>query len=106
MHLPPPCLHALPLCTHAGGCRRDSMPTPSPLHLSYANPIPQFMHPNLPCTHAFPLCHRRDSAPASPLCHAMQTTPPSLCPPPAHTPTHTPTPPSTSTPTPPPPPPP
>src|SRR6266702_5481636 len=39
-HPTPPCPHALPLCAHAGGCRRDNAPTPSPLHLGYANPAP------------------------------------------------------------------
>src|SRR6266704_2929615 len=35
-----PCPHALSLCVHAGGRRRDSAPTPSPLRPGYANPIP------------------------------------------------------------------
>jgi len=33
--------HALPLCAHAGGRRRDNAPTPSPLHPGYANPAPR-----------------------------------------------------------------
>ncbi len=90
MCLNPTCLYTLPLCAHAEGHRRDSTPTPSPLHPGYANPIPQFMHPTLPCMHALPLCCRRDSALASPLRQAMQTPPPGLRPHPAHMPTHSP----------------
>ncbi len=43
-----PCPHALPLCAHAGGRRRDNAPTLSPLHPGYANPAPRLMRPTLP----------------------------------------------------------
>src|SRR6266702_8291320 len=52
--LPPPCPHALPLCVHARGHRRDSVPTSSPLCPGYANPIPQFTRPAPPHPPPFP----------------------------------------------------